>query len=319
MKLTRPSFGASLVALVAVAWLTGSPVPARGDDPHPAGDGDDGAEDHRPEGTPPAVRMAPTAAMGRAPAFRAGMIRVVGGTFTAGRSDPHAPFNEHAVGPFAVAPYWIDRTEVTVGAYRACVTGGACTRPRKASPACTYDGSSSELPVSCVSWAEAAGYCRWRGKVLPTELQWELAARGAAALVGAAVGAAPGPLYPWGSTSPSCFHALTLVHDGTARSCGGAPGPAPVGSHPAGASPFGLQDMTGNVEEWMADDYVEARVVGPPARGGASHTLRGGGWMTPPSAATTTARSWGSALEAGPNVGFRCAQDRGGPPGVDTR
>jgi formylglycine-generating enzyme required for sulfatase activity len=82
-----------------------------------------------------------------------------------------------------------------------------------------------------------------------------------------------------------------------------------VGSHPAGASVFGLQDMSGNVEEWTADWYVESLGPGPAPRAGAAHVLRGGGWLSQPTMSRTTSRNWGSALEAGPNVGFRCAKN----------
>jgi formylglycine-generating enzyme required for sulfatase activity len=69
-------------------------------------------------------------------------------------------------------------------------------------------------------------------------------------------------------------------------------------------------DMSGNVEEWVADYYVEHIAEGVAPRSGASRVLRGGGWLSPPSMARTTSRSWGSTLEAGPNVGFRCARDK---------
>ena len=75
-----------------------------------------------------------------------------------------------------------------------------------------------------------------------------------------------------------------------------------------GASPFGIYDMSGNVEEWVADWYAET-VSDLSPRAGASHVLRGGGWLSAPSAAKTTSRNWGSSREMGPNVGFRCAKD----------
>jgi formylglycine-generating enzyme required for sulfatase activity len=114
--------------------------------------------------------------------------------------------------------------------------------------------------------------------------------------------------YPWGGGSGAgCGSAVTLAKDGSQASCGGKK-PARVGSHPGGASPFGILDMSGNVEEWVADWYAEA-VSDLSPRAGASHVLRGGGWLSPPSGARTTSRNWGSSREMGPNVGFRCARD----------
>ncbi len=192
-----------------------------------------------------------------------------------------------------MSPYWIDRTEVTVAAYAACVAAGACRRPARTSSACTYDGTEPDWPVSCVHWSDAEAYCHFAKKRLPSEREWEFAARGQSQTA-----------YPWGS-SRSCAEALTLLSELSSRSC--SPNVARVGTHPSGASIFGVQDLSGNVEEWTADWYAES--LGPPPRAGSAHVLRGGGWMSPPSMARTTSRSWGSALEAGPNVGFRCARD----------
>ena len=111
--------------------------------------------------------------------------------------------------------------------------------------------------------------------------------------------------------------AVTLVHDATGRSC--AKRPSRVGTHPLGGSPFGVMDLSGNVEEWTSDWYAEsvpglgvpglAVGTGSAPSSGASHTLRGGGWLSAPSSSRTTSRNWGSVLEAGANVGFRCARD----------
>lgn len=227
--------------------------------------------------------------------LRDGMLRLPGGHFLMGSSNVRAPINERPVRPVSVAPFWIDRTEVTVAAYHACVQAAACAVPAHASANCTYDADDPELPVSCVHWADADAYCGWVGKRLPSEREWEYAARGPLAVP-----------YPWG-VGPNCADAVTLINDQSGKSCGRRP--ARVATHPGGASIFGVQDMSGNVEEWTSDWYVELLGPGPAPRAGSAHVLRGGGWLSTPMQSRTTSRNWGSALEAGANVGFRCAKD----------
>jgi formylglycine-generating enzyme required for sulfatase activity len=108
-----------------------------------------------------------------------------------------------------------------------------------------------------------------------------------------------------------------LLNNRAGVSCS-ARGPAAVGVRPKGASYFGVEDMAGNVEEWVADWYADRYEVRPQPRPtmspsgpafGVAHVLRGGGWMSRPRETRVTARSWGSPNEAGPNVGFRCARD----------
>lgn len=224
-----------------------------------------------------------------------GMLRIPGGRFTMGSNDRAAAPNEKPPHLVNVAPFWIDRTEVTVAAYRACVEGHGCAPPQKTSASCTYDQGEPLLPISCVRWQDADHYCRASGKRLPREAEWELAARGTGSM-----------LYPWGNSPPSCGVAATLARDTTATSCSGKR-PAKVGSHGIGASPYGVHDLIGNVEEWVADWYVESPGTAP--RAGSSHVLRGGGWLSGPSQSRATSRNWGSSVEAGPNVGFRCARD----------
>jgi eukaryotic-like serine/threonine-protein kinase len=289
---------ARILGLVVVAVASSAsaqdagppPSPAPPPAPHVEGEEDSEHPTPAPAPKPPPVVRAPTV-------LKDGMLRVPGGRFTMGTDDKKAPANERPARIVVVPAFWIDKTEVTVGAYRACVERGACPRPARSSASCTYEMGDPQLPISCVPWASAQAYCIAQNKRLPREVEWEMAARGTQP-----------NRYPWGGASAAgCGAAVTLAADNTQRSCGKQK-PARVGSHPGGASPFGVQDMSGNVEEWVADWYGEAASDLSP-RAGASHVLRGGGWLSKPSDARTTSRNWGSAREMGPNVGFRCAKD----------
>ena len=157
--------------------------------------------------------------------LRNGMLRIPGGAFTMGSANPKAPANEHPQQLVSVSPYWIDRTEVTVAAYAACVAAGACRRPARTSSACTYDGTEPDWPVSCVHWSDAEAYCHFAKKRLPSEREWEFAARGQSQTA-----------YPWGS-SRSCAEALTLLSELSSRSC--SPNVARVGTHPSAPASSG--------------------------------------------------------------------------------
>jgi formylglycine-generating enzyme required for sulfatase activity len=165
------------------------------------------------------------------------MLGVPGGTFTMGADKVGEP-DEQPAHPVAVRPFLLDRTEVTNAAYGECVDAGVC-RARKR-PCVKGDRLAPEReflgrrqPVSCVSQDDAAAYCRWRGRRLPSEAEWERAARGS-----------DGRRYPWGDQRPdgqrAVFHARVT---------------ATVGSRPSGAGPYGHLDLAGNVWEWLADRY----------------------------------------------------------------
>jgi eukaryotic-like serine/threonine-protein kinase len=315
MTLLRACSGAGLfVALVSIGALAvlahpADAQPRMGTSPTavlPSGE-EEPPPDEEPSASasasaaPPAPSATPGAPGKPHPTIPAkdGMLRLPGGHFVMGSVDPKAPPNERPAHLETVAPFWIDKTEVTVEAYAACVDKHACRAPAKSSVACTFEMGDPLMPVSCVHFADAEAYCRAMGKRLPREVEWEYAARGTTKAA-----------FPWGGYASSCTLAATLRYDATGRSCTGTK-PSRVGTHPFGASPFGVLDMCGNVEEWTSDWYAESVAGGAAPTSGASHTLRGGGWMSTPSMSKTTSRNWGSVLEAGANVGFRCARDVG--------
>jgi formylglycine-generating enzyme required for sulfatase activity len=240
--------------------------------------------------------------------FREGMLRIPGGEFFMGYDGPlpHES-NEVPAHLVHVEPFWIDQHEVAVDDVRTCVDRGQCKLRLGRGPLCTLERGDPKLPVNCVPWQSADAYCRAVRKRLPTEAEWELAAGGGLHL-----------RFPWGTVAPSCRLAVTLLSNRAGTSCD-PHGPSQVASHSRGASYFGVEDMSGNVEEWVADWYADryevraaqeqmvASPVGPAF--GVAHVLRGGGWMSRPREARVTARNWGSPNEAGPNVGFRCARD----------
>ena len=165
-----------------------------------------------------------------------------------------------------VDAFLIDKYEVTNGRYRACEDAGVCTTPKSLTSYSRYPYYSSpdyaDYPVIYVDWFQAKAFCEWEDKRLPTEAEWEKAARGTDART-----------YPWGGAEPS----LELASYG-----GGDTGP--MGDHPAGASPYGVMDMAGNVWEWVndwydADYYRNSPANNPQGPGsGKYRTLRGGSW-----------------------------------------
>lgn len=180
------------------------------------------------------------------------MLQIPGGEFTMGYDGPlpHEP-NERPAHLVRVNTFWIDRTEVTVADMRACLERGDCSARLGAGPLCTLGHGDPKVAVNCVPWAAADAYCRAVGKRLPTEAEWELAA-----------GGGQKTRFPWGSAPASCGLAVTLISNHSGASC--APkGPMQVGTHARGASPFGVEDMAGNVEEWVADWYADRYEVLP--------------------------------------------------------
>ncbi len=210
----------------------------------------------------------------------------------------------------------IQKTEVTVAQYKSCVEAGACTSPSDGGGALlsTYWVAGGEqLPVNFVTHAQATSFCNWAGKRLPTEAEWEKAARGGCSLVAALPEhcAISMPLFAWGNETVTCELA---VMDDDGDGCG-TDGPLPVGSKPAGASPYGALDMVGNLGEMVSDwygatYYVESPVNNPQGPGsGSANVVRGGSYVTSAQgglrAGNRTSLQVGFALDT---IGFRCAR-----------
>jgi len=176
-----------------------------------------------------------------------------------------------------VGGYYMGVHEATEAEYGACVADGACPEAATGDACNGARLDRSRHPANCVSWYDACRYCAWAGMRLPTEAEWEKAARGRS-----------GRRYPWGDEAPAGFGAgncelATMMRVGLGLGCG-EDGTAPVGARPAGVSPYGLDDMAGNVWEWMADGYERDFYVGSPTedpinRQPTSHkVVRGNSW-----------------------------------------
>jgi serine/threonine-protein kinase len=264
--------------------------------------------------TPPAASSAPvaTAPLASTPQIPAAtatpatepppdMALVPAGLFTMGdKSDPNAsPPHQQNI----PAPFFIERTEVTNQVYRACVQAGGCRPPRQVGSLTHpdyYDNPDFDrYPVVYVTWQDARAYCAWRGRRLPTEVEWERAARGD-----------DGRLYPWGNDWDAARVRLSGDDDRTSDM-------AAVGSFPQNASPYGALDMSGNAWEWtssrgLAYPYSAGDGREAPSLGG-KRVVRGGAWGREQRNARVTTRDAQDPDDAFWNRGFRCAASADGP------
>lgn len=247
------------------------------------------------------------------------MVRVPAGSF-----DVRVPGDPPVAGRVVVSTFWLDATEVTALAYASCVAVRSCTAPATGEH-CTFGKSDQAThPINCVTPAQAGAYCAFAGKRLPTELEWEYAARGGQER-----------RYPWGDAE---LDATRLNACGTEcvapvgspspqqrtvyPATDGWPATAPVGSFPAGKSPFGALDMAGNVWEitstrasldphaWVSGVSLpneEPRAQGAPAPLG--FVIRGGGWRDTRAERVRSTSSRVIAAETWEDqTGFRCAR-----------
>ncbi len=192
------------------------------------------------------------------------------------------------------AAYGIDRTEVTHARWRACVIHGRCPPARLRDD----DGriADARMPVAGVTWDEARRFCEFAGGRLPTDAEWERAARGT-----------PRNRFPWGRQ----YNDRLANHGRSPRGPDPVDGfryAAPVGSFPDGASPHGLLDAAGNVWEWTATPPREDE-LGAGADREVYRIIRGGSWAQPPDALRVTHREWLPIVLAPSDVGLRCAYD----------
>lgn len=217
----------------------------------------------------------------------------------------NCPSDELPQHKVSLSAYAIDVYEVTNAQYAACVAAGGCVAPivtdSKTRDDYYQNPEYANFPMINVKWEQAQAYCTWAGKRLPTEAEWELAARGTTPKA-----------YPWGDEAPDCSKG-NIYHNATMSACVGDT--VAVGSYPEGASEFGVMDMTGNVWEWVADSYIEDFYSLSPTENPLAEeanqlrTVRGGGWASNWLAARVSSRAYDLSFYSGSDLGFRCAMD----------
>lgn len=244
------------------------------------------------------------------------MVQVPAGTFLMGSlpdssglpgldRNPEPEPDEFPQRAVFLPTFWIDRTEVTNADYRACVEAAVCARQSGGDPNYHNLPRFDKYPALFVSWQDAQTYCRWLGKRLPGEAEWEKAARGD-----------DGRIWPWGNALQDNF-AFPVQRANVGDS--GIGSITETGNFPNGASPYGALDMSGNVWEWTNDWYKFTYYAerpdpdrSPPGPSEADSSgrkvIRGGSYLTVGIDSRTTERN-AIAPDAAFDVGFRCAQD----------
>ena len=225
------------------------------------------------------------------------MVLVAAGSFLRGSPPGVGLEDEHPQRTIELGAFYIDRTEVRQSDFARCVTAGACPAPHcKDDRPTDWDPTKrAEHPVVCIDWASAQAYCQWAHKRLPTEAEWEKAARGS-----------DGRLYPWGNEAPTCERA-------NYQECG-RKDTLPAGSLPKGASPFGALDMAGNVWEWVADWHLSSYYVASPAKNpegpfsGEARVVRGGAFKYGATELSSAGRTYDEPTIHYEHVGVRCAK-----------
>ena len=233
------------------------------------------------------------------------MILIPEGIFVMGSDD--AIFDhEKPAHQVNLDAYYIDKYEVTNSLYKICVDEGICDQP--VNPGVYTDPQFAQYPVTFVKWQMAVDLCEWRGARLPTEAEWEKAARGTDERA-----------YPWGNEfgdgKANFCDGKCVLAEADKDSDDGYEEAAPVGSYPEGVSPYGVYDMAGNVWEWVADwadiEYYasspETNPLGP--ENGKERVMRGGSWHDDQSSLRSVARA---AFHPSLNLrelGIRCARD----------
>ena len=321
-RLLQPMINASLVLLFLVgcsapatptptpipptATATPPPAPTATEAPLPTAapvtPGNASATPTRAPTTAPAVSSSACTAIGqtlKSSKDNADLVCVPAGEFLMGStdSDKDAQDNEKPQHKVDLDAFWIDRTEVTNAQYEKCVQAGQCTASSYASDS-KYNGDTQ--PVVGVTWNDATTYCEWAGRRLPTEAQWEKAARGT-----------DGHLYPWGNQMATCDYAVVAVTYDSETGCGKKT-TWPVGSKPKGASPYGALDMAGNVWEWVEDQYDAEYYANSPSKNptgpssGPDRLLRGFGWYYDTGGVRAAYRGYAYPDTRLDYFGFRC-------------